>query len=232
MSDSQRESRTEFNRVLQLLDEGHPVVALLGWGRDDLWLLGTVPDTLHYVVLTGFNLLSDTMFYTDTDGKECQYGLDDFYQQWNWYSDGIAGGFLTDVLDVPERTILYGVTGGGGAQVPPGRSLQSKQPAPTESEMETTMQAQELVQQTQLFALAWVTGSEMQTNPASVAPSVQSDALRLSAESRRTNWGERSDFAIQQAKDRFFAATTHGRLLEPIGLPGSVEADALGGLLG
>jgi hypothetical protein len=61
---------------------------------------------------------------------------------------------------------------------------------------------------------------------------VQSDARPSSGESHRTNWGERSDFAIQQAKDRFFAtATTRGRLLEPIGLTSMVEADVLWGLL-
>jgi uncharacterized protein with LGFP repeats len=105
--DSQRESRTSFNRVLQLLSEGRPVVALLGWGRDYTIGLGTVPDKLHYVVLTGFDLMAKTISYTNTNGEELQYSFQEFNDKWDWYSSGAKGAFLTGTLDVPERTILY-----------------------------------------------------------------------------------------------------------------------------
>jgi hypothetical protein len=106
-SDSYRQSRTSFDRVLQLLGQGKPIVALLGWGRDYTFLLGTVPSTLHWVVLTGYDMNTSTIYYTDTKRGACQFSFDEFNQKWNWYSSGSKGGFLTGTLDVPERTILY-----------------------------------------------------------------------------------------------------------------------------
>jgi hypothetical protein len=105
--DSYRESRTSFDRVLQLLGEGKPIVALLGWGRSYTFALGAVPSTLHWVVLTGYDMKSSTIYYTDTKKGACQFSFDEFNQKWNWYSSGAKGGFLTGTLDVPERTILY-----------------------------------------------------------------------------------------------------------------------------
>ena len=105
--DSYRESRTSFDRVLQLLGEGKPIVALLGWGRSYTFALGAVPSTLHWVVLTGYDMKSSTIYYTDTKKGACQFSFDEFNQKWNWYSSGAKGGVLTGTLDVPERTILY-----------------------------------------------------------------------------------------------------------------------------
>jgi Ca2+-binding RTX toxin-like protein len=111
-ADSYRESRTNFDRVLQVLSEGKPVVALIGKGRDYTFGLGSVPKTLHWIVLTGFDKKTNTIFYTDTKPDkngaiQKQYTYDQFNQVWNWYSSGAKGGFVTGTMDVPERTILY-----------------------------------------------------------------------------------------------------------------------------
>jgi Ca2+-binding RTX toxin-like protein len=106
-ADSYRESRTSFDRVLQVLSEGKPVIALVGTGRDYTFGLGSVPKKLHWIALTGFDKKTQQIFFMDTDGKEKVYTFAQFNQVWNWYSSGAKGGFLTGTMDVPERTILY-----------------------------------------------------------------------------------------------------------------------------
>lgn len=93
--------------MISVLASGKPVVALLGWGRDYTFGLGATPGTLHWVALTGFDMKSQTMYFTDTDGGCKQMSFTEFNQKWNRYSSGSKGAILTGTLGVQERTILY-----------------------------------------------------------------------------------------------------------------------------
>src|SRR5205807_2430067 len=86
-------SGATFNSVLNRLSEGRPVVVLLGWGTLVLpGLFGEpnfVPETMHYVCLTGFDKASETLFYMDTNGASSQFGFSEFQDKWNWPGAGI-----------------------------------------------------------------------------------------------------------------------------------------------
>ena len=41
-----------------------------------------VPEVLHYICLTGFDSVAETLFYTDTNGVEKAMGYADFQNKW------------------------------------------------------------------------------------------------------------------------------------------------------
>jgi Peptidase_C39 like family/RTX calcium-binding nonapeptide repeat (4 copies) len=115
-SDVHLASNASFQSVLDRLGEGRPVVALLGWGEVDVpsppespWdfdLFDTAPETLHYVCLTGFDMSSSTIFYTDTNGAAKSMSFSSFQQKWNWPGDGLVYAGLS-AMGVKKNTMLW-----------------------------------------------------------------------------------------------------------------------------
>jgi Ca2+-binding RTX toxin-like protein len=109
---TQRESGASFQSVLDRLGEGRPVIALIGWGQvpvpDPLFppAWNVAPETLHYICLTGFDLASDTLYYTDTNGQAKSMSFVEFQQKWNWPGDG--GTYLMlSALTVKKQTMIW-----------------------------------------------------------------------------------------------------------------------------
>jgi uncharacterized protein YvpB len=113
-ANTQLASGASFQSVLDRLGEGRPVVALLGWGEVEVpvpypWNpLNTeiAPETLHYVCLTGFDLSSGTIFYTDTNGVAKSMSFSSFLDKWSWPATGVIYDGLA-ALGVKKRTMLW-----------------------------------------------------------------------------------------------------------------------------
>ncbi|HJZ89452.1 MAG TPA: C39 family peptidase, partial [Gemmataceae bacterium] len=115
-SDVHLASNASFQSVLDRLGEGRPVIALLGWGETTVpvfepWSpvpveFDTAPDTLHYVCLTGFDMSSSTIFYTDTNGAAKSMSFSAFQKKWNWPGDGLVYDGLA-AMGVKKQTMLW-----------------------------------------------------------------------------------------------------------------------------
>jgi hypothetical protein len=103
---TQRESGATFAKVLSLLGQGKPVIALIGWGSVEVPLAGTAPQALHYVVLTGFDAAQQRIFYTDTDGVKKTFTYQTFQSRWSWPGSGASLAGL-ELLGVKKKTILW-----------------------------------------------------------------------------------------------------------------------------
>jgi Ca2+-binding RTX toxin-like protein len=101
-----RESGADFSKVTNLLGQGKPVIALIGAGANEIPLVGTAPEMLHYICLTGFDMNEQKVFYTDTDGEQYSMSFEGFQDMWNWPGDGAPYAGL-EVLGVKKKTILW-----------------------------------------------------------------------------------------------------------------------------
>jgi hypothetical protein len=110
-------SGASFQDVLDRLGEGRPVIALIDAGEPTTVPVfnpflpipvgfDTAPGALHYVCLTGFDLPSGKVFFTDTDGTAKFMGFDEFQQRWNWQADGLVYAGLS-ALGVQKQTMLW-----------------------------------------------------------------------------------------------------------------------------
>jgi len=111
-SDVQVELNSTFENVLNVLGAGKPIAALVGWGKFSenafgLVSSGTVPTTLHWVTLTGYDSATQRIFYTDTNGAQKSYTYQEFQDKWNFSASGAAGDFLTGTLRVKQRSMVY-----------------------------------------------------------------------------------------------------------------------------
>jgi hypothetical protein len=108
-SDVQWESDASLNTVLNLIGQGKPVIALTGRGEFPYPQVGGFdlgPEKLHYVLLTGFDLNTQQLFFMDTDGASKTWSYGEFGQLWDWDAGPLADAFLS-TLGVDQRTILY-----------------------------------------------------------------------------------------------------------------------------
>jgi Ca2+-binding RTX toxin-like protein len=111
---TKRQSGAGFDTVINLLAQGRPVVALIGWGSVDLpfplpwnpFNFDTAPEKLHYVCLRGFDAAAQRIFYTDTNGQQKSFTYGEFQQKWNWPGDGIPYATLSG-MGVKKNTILW-----------------------------------------------------------------------------------------------------------------------------
>ena len=122
---TQLETRVSMNygnggldHILDLVASGKPVIALVNvpgtshdvGDVDFLFVhttLGHLPDELHWVVVTGYDRVNQTVTFMDTNGSPKTMSYGDFNRRWNWSSGGVVGDFLTGTLNTPERTIIY-----------------------------------------------------------------------------------------------------------------------------
>jgi Ca2+-binding RTX toxin-like protein len=112
-ANSQLQSGGDFQTILNLLAQGRPVIALVGWGEHTFpvpyggfFAMVTVPQKLHYIVLTGFDLQSQTLFYTDTNGEQKSYTFAAFQDRWDWPGSQVGYQILKD-MGINKKTILW-----------------------------------------------------------------------------------------------------------------------------
>jgi hypothetical protein len=96
---------TSFERVLELIGQGKPVIALLKVGDVEIIPRLEAAPKLHYVVLNGFDLATQTIFYTNTNGSRQSMSFNEFNRQWDWSDGGITGAALR-AANVHRRTII------------------------------------------------------------------------------------------------------------------------------
>ena len=112
---TQLEARVNINygdggldHILNILATGKPVIALVNpSGQNRTVPGGHLPEELHWIVLTGYDLHDRTITLTNTDGNSYTESFDQFYKQWNWSATGPIGDILTGDFNVQPRTILY-----------------------------------------------------------------------------------------------------------------------------
>jgi hypothetical protein len=110
-SDISLKTESNLQFVLDLLGSGRPVIALVGVAKKSLSIGGSY-GVLHYVLLNGFDLASQTIQYVDTNGVQKSWSFSDFDYHWKWfdYFSGILGKSAEGglyALGLRKRTILY-----------------------------------------------------------------------------------------------------------------------------
>ena len=95
-----------MGEVLDLLASGKPVIALVNVAGRPTCGLRNLPTALHYVVVTGYNRVNQTVTFMDTSGYQGSWSFAEFDARWNWQCSGVPGAFL-DGLGVHPRTIIY-----------------------------------------------------------------------------------------------------------------------------
>jgi uncharacterized protein YvpB len=113
--DAQRVDDTDTARMIELLRQGKPVVALVSMERVPVTVAGVTVGhygKLHYVVLTGYDAATDRFSYTDTNGGRKTWTRAEFEDKWDWHGHftGTAGqaaqaGLWT--LGLRNRTLFY-----------------------------------------------------------------------------------------------------------------------------
>jgi hypothetical protein len=85
-SDLDMDTNASLQDVLVFLRSGKPVVALVA----------PKSRSLHYVVLNGFDLDSETIRYVDTNGVKGSWSFDEFVHRWEWtnYFTGFRGRIM------------------------------------------------------------------------------------------------------------------------------------------
>ena len=100
------ERKSDFSKLLRLVGEGKPVVALLRVGSipPSQTLSGTWP-AMHWVAVTGFD--GKNVYFTDTDGAKSYYSYDEFQGKWDWR---VGSGFASEALyknGVQAKTMIW-----------------------------------------------------------------------------------------------------------------------------
>jgi Ca2+-binding RTX toxin-like protein len=114
-SDVSLERGASRDRVLQLLGQGKPVIALVAVKKVDIEKFGIKVGTyglLHYVVLNGYDQASETIRYVDTDGTAKTWTFSQFSKRSNWvdYFTGIPGNAMQEslrALGMRNQTIIF-----------------------------------------------------------------------------------------------------------------------------
>jgi Ca2+-binding RTX toxin-like protein len=109
---SQLKMDANFQDILDRLGEGRPVIALIGWGvvpvpsPNIFKPIDFVPEKLHYICLTGFDMAENELYYTDTNGEAKTMSFEEFQNKWDWTADGFAYEGLK-ALGVNKQTMLW-----------------------------------------------------------------------------------------------------------------------------
>jgi Ca2+-binding RTX toxin-like protein len=117
-SDVSLETGAGRDRVLQLLSQGKPVIALVAIKKVDINdpVFGTTIGSygiLHYVLLNGFDQATETIRFVDTDGVAKTWTYAQFSKRSDWagYFSGVGTGDVMQealhVLGLRNQTILF-----------------------------------------------------------------------------------------------------------------------------
>lgn len=74
LASAMAETDVSFERIIQRLNEGRPVIALVNQGGFNF----------HYITINGYDPVSGTVHYVDTDGQQCHETRSEFESEWNW----------------------------------------------------------------------------------------------------------------------------------------------------
>jgi hypothetical protein len=110
LADAHEERKSNFNRVLEVLGQGRPCIALVEDGGSF---------RLHWIVLQGYDKAKGHVYFMDTNGQPMQYNsFRDFNSNWDWRFGifGWGNGVLS-VRGVHGRTII--TTGPRPPEPPP-----------------------------------------------------------------------------------------------------------------
>lgn len=107
--ETKQEKNSNTGRMIELLLEGKPVIALVSMGKKFIGI-GSVAK-LHYVVMTGYDKATDTFQYTNTNGAEDTWSRAEFEDHWDWHADFTWGGEAAQAalypLGMRNRTLFY-----------------------------------------------------------------------------------------------------------------------------
>jgi len=107
--ETQQVKDTTTDRMIELLLEGKPVIALVSLGKQSIGV-GSV-GRLHYVVMTGYDTATGKFHYTDTNGAQETWTRAQFESHWDWHADFTYGGEAAQLglraLGMKNRTMIY-----------------------------------------------------------------------------------------------------------------------------
>ena len=105
--------------MIEVLRQGKPVIALVSIEQDrhhidllfDEIYIGSTA-RLHYVVINGYDAVTDRFTYTNTDGDVETWTRPEFLRHWNWHDDftggfGEVAEFGVSLLGMRERTLFF-----------------------------------------------------------------------------------------------------------------------------
>ncbi|WP_176453129.1 C39 family peptidase [Pseudanabaena sp. SR411] len=101
--------KTSFNRLINLVRSGKPVIALVRVGSLSMPYIGSIP-YLHWIAVTGADPVSQQIYYTDTNSQTYALSYQDFQTRWNLGLDRDVSGAIASVLKsngVEARTIVW-----------------------------------------------------------------------------------------------------------------------------
>jgi Ca2+-binding RTX toxin-like protein len=111
-SNTHLQSGADFQSILDRLGEGRPVIALIGWGTIYLpspipFFVDSVPEKMHYICLTGFDMASDTLFYMDTNGESKTMSFTEFQDKWDWPAAGAYYEWILKPIGIQKQTMIW-----------------------------------------------------------------------------------------------------------------------------
>lgn len=100
------ERRADFNKLIDLLRQGKPVVALIRNGSTDV--AGTTWPSMHWITIHGFSASEEKIYYTETnDGGTYEYSFSEFQSKWDWrVGDGLANESIR-ANGVEPKTMIW-----------------------------------------------------------------------------------------------------------------------------
>jgi len=109
-----RSAKSNFNRMINMVRSGKPVIALIRVGGFKVAYIGSIP-YLHWIAITGADSQLQQIYYTDTNSQNYAISYQDFQSKWNLGLDqnGLdkaMSGAITNILKnngVEPRTIVW-----------------------------------------------------------------------------------------------------------------------------
>jgi Peptidase_C39 like family/RTX calcium-binding nonapeptide repeat (4 copies) len=112
--DAQRFDDTNTARMINLLRQGKPVVALVSVEKVPIEKLGVTVGhygRLHYVVMTGYDSATNSFTYTDTSGLQKTWTRAEFEDKWDWHGHFTGVGEVAQAglwaIGLRNRTLFY-----------------------------------------------------------------------------------------------------------------------------
>jgi hypothetical protein len=101
--------QTSFNRLINLVRSGKPVIALVRVGSLAIPYVGSIP-SLHWIAVTGADPKRQQVYYTDTNSQTYSLSYKDFQTRWNLGLDRDVSNAIANILKsngVEARTIVW-----------------------------------------------------------------------------------------------------------------------------
>lgn len=100
------ERKADFNKLLDLLRQGKPVVALIRNGSQSI--ANTTWPTMHWIVIHGFSQSEQKIYFTETDdGRTYPYSYSEFQSKWDWRVDRGPASVSLNNNGVEPKTMIW-----------------------------------------------------------------------------------------------------------------------------